>query len=51
MAGAGDRMAGRQGVPWLMRAALNRLISAGDMTDNGRAITGRPVTIALAYAA
>jgi transposase/predicted nucleic acid-binding protein len=31
-------------------AALNQLISAGDMVDDGRVITGRPVTIAAAFA-
>src|SRR5580704_17628336 len=31
-------------------AALNKLISAGDMVDDGRVITGRPVTIAAAFA-
>jgi transposase len=31
-------------------AALNQLISAGDMVDDGRVITGRPVTIADAFA-
>ena len=32
-------------------AALNQLISAGDMVDDGRVITGRAVTIAAAFAA
>jgi transposase len=32
-------------------AALNQLIAAGDLTDDGRVITGRPVTIAAAFAA
>ena len=32
-------------------AALNRLIAAGDLIDDGRVITGRPVTIAAAFAA
>ena len=32
-------------------AALNQLISAGDMADDGRVITGRPVTVAAAFAA
>jgi transposase len=32
-------------------AALNQLIAAGDMVDDGRVITGRPVTIAAAFAA
>jgi len=31
-------------------AALNRLISAGDLVDDGRVITGRPVTVAAAFA-
>jgi hypothetical protein len=31
-------------------AALNQLISAADMADDGRVITGRPVTIAAAFA-
>ncbi len=31
-------------------AALNQLIAAGDLTDDGRVITGRPVTIAAAFA-
>jgi hypothetical protein len=31
-------------------AALNQLIAAGDMIDDGRVITGRPVTIAAAFA-
>jgi transposase len=31
-------------------AALNQLISAGDIVDDGRVITGRPVTIAAAFA-
>jgi hypothetical protein len=31
-------------------AALNQLISAGDMVDDGRVITGRAVTIAAAFA-
>jgi len=31
-------------------AALNQLISTGDMADDGRVITGRPVTIAAAFA-
>jgi transposase len=31
--------------------ALNQLISVGDMVDDGRVITGRPVTIAAAFAA
>src|SRR5579864_6626028 len=31
-------------------AALNQLISAGDMVDEGRVITGRPVTVAAAFA-
>ena len=31
-------------------AALNQLIAAGDMVDDGRVITGRPVTIAAAFA-
>ena len=31
-------------------AALNQLISVGDMVDDGRVITGRPVTIAAAFA-
>jgi hypothetical protein len=31
-------------------AALNQLISAADMVDDGRVITGRPVTIAAAFA-
>jgi hypothetical protein len=31
-------------------AALNQLISAGDLVDDGRVITGRPVTIAAAFA-
>ena len=31
-------------------AALNQLISAGDMVDDGRVITGRPVTVAAAFA-
>jgi transposase len=32
-------------------AALNRLIAAGDLVDDGRVIAGRPVTIAAAFAA
>jgi transposase len=32
-------------------AALNQLITAADMIDDGRVITGRPVTIAAAFAA
>ena len=32
-------------------AALNQLIAAGDMVDDGRVITGRPVAIAAAFAA
>ena len=32
-------------------AALNQLIAAGDMVDDGRVITGRPVTVAAAFAA
>ena len=32
-------------------AALNQLISAGDLVDDGRVITGRPVTVAAAFAA
>jgi transposase len=32
-------------------AALNQLIAAGDVVDDGRVITGRPVTIAAAFAA
>jgi hypothetical protein len=32
-------------------AALNLLIAAGDMVDDGRVITGRPLTIAAAFAA
>ena len=32
-------------------AALNRLIAAGDLVDDGRVITGRPVTVAAAFAA
>jgi hypothetical protein len=32
-------------------AALNRLIAAGDLIDDGRVITGRPVTVAAAFAA
>jgi transposase len=32
-------------------AALNRLIAAADMLDDGRVITGRPVTVAAAFAA
>jgi transposase len=32
-------------------AALNRLIAAADLVDDGRVITGRPVTIAAAFAA
>ena len=31
--------------------ALNQLIAAGDVIDDGRVITGRPVTIAAAFAA
>ena len=31
-------------------AALNQLIAAGDMVDDGRVITGRPLTIAAAFA-
>src|SRR5579863_9550600 len=31
--------------------ALNQLIAAGDMVDDGRVITGRPVTVAAAFAA
>jgi hypothetical protein len=31
-------------------AGLNQLIAAGDMIDDGRVITGRPVTIAAAFA-
>jgi transposase len=31
--------------------ALNALIAAGDLVDDGRVITGRPVTIAAAFAA
>ena len=32
-------------------AALNRLIAAADILDDGRVITGRPVTVAAAFAA
>jgi transposase len=32
-------------------AALNQLIAAGDLVDDGRVITGRPFTIAAAFAA
>jgi transposase len=32
-------------------AALNQLIAAGDLVDDGRVITGRPVTVAAAFAA
>jgi len=32
-------------------AALNQLIAAGDIVDDGRVITGRPVTVATAFAA
>lgn len=32
-------------------AELNQLIAAGDITDDGRVITGRPITIAAAFAA
>jgi transposase len=32
-------------------AELNQLIAAGDLTDDGRVITGRPVTVAAAFAA
>jgi hypothetical protein len=32
-------------------ASLNQLIAAGDLVDDGRVITGRPVTIAAAFAA
>jgi hypothetical protein len=32
-------------------AALNQLIAASDMIDDGRVITGRPVTVAAAFAA
>src|SRR5215510_13959208 len=32
-------------------ASLNQLIAAGDITDDGRVITGRPVTVAAAFAA
>jgi transposase len=32
-------------------AALNRLIAAADIVDDGRVITGRPVTVAAAFAA
>jgi hypothetical protein len=32
-------------------AALNKLISAADMVDDGRVITGRPVMVAAAFAA
>jgi hypothetical protein len=32
-------------------AGLNQLIAAGDLVDDGRVITGRPVTIAAAFAA
>jgi hypothetical protein len=32
-------------------AALNQLIAAADMLDDGRVITGRPVTVAAAFAA
>jgi transposase len=32
-------------------ATLNQLIAAADLTDDGRVITGRPVTIAAAFAA
>ena len=31
-------------------AALNQLIAAADILDDGRVITGRPVTIAAAFA-
>jgi hypothetical protein len=31
-------------------AALNQLIAAADLVDDGRVITGRPVTIAAAFA-
>ena len=31
-------------------AALNQLIAAADMVDDGRVITGRPVTVAAAFA-
>ena len=32
-------------------AALNQRIAAADITDDGRVITGRPVTVAAAFAA
>jgi transposase len=32
-------------------AVLNQLISVGDMIDDGRVITGRPATVAVAFAA
>ncbi len=32
-------------------AALNQLIAAADITDDGRVITGRPITVAAAFAA
>ena len=32
-------------------AALNQRIAAADILDDGRVITGRPVTIAAAFAA
>jgi transposase len=32
-------------------AVLNQLIAAGDIVDDGRVITGRPVTVAAAFAA
>ena len=31
-------------------AVLNQLIAAGDLVDDGRVITGRPVTVAAAFA-
>jgi len=31
-------------------AALNQLIAAAGMVDDGRVITGRPVTVAAAFA-
>jgi hypothetical protein len=32
-------------------AALNQMIAAADMVDDGRVITGRPVAVAAAFAA
>ncbi len=43
--------AGLGGPPVASLAALNERIAAADIADDGRVITGRPVTVAAAFAA